>query len=102
MCKYENSQCRLTTFSYFHNSIFSQFHNFTLAWFHDRFLVIDKTTLIHGMRRRNALRFGGKICRRQTRRAPKRPRASLNHLGKKCFAFSSLDKSNIPDILAKL
>ena len=26
--------------------------------------------------------------------------ASLNHLGKKCFAFSSLDKSNIPDILA--
>ena len=28
--------------------------------------------------------------------------ASLNHLGKKCFAFSSLDKSNIPDILAKL
>ena len=77
MCKYENSQCRLTTFSYFHNSIFSQFHNFTLAWFHDRVLVIDKTTLIH---------IG----------------ASLNHLGKKCFAFSSLDKSNIPDILAKI
>ena len=41
------------------------------------FLIIDKTTLIH---------VG----------------ASLNHLGKKCFAFSSLDKSNIPDILAKL
>ena len=39
--------------------------------------IIDKTTLIH---------VG----------------ASLNHLGKKCFAFSSLDKSNIPDILAKL
>ena len=45
--------------------------------FHDRFLVIDKLTLIH---------VG----------------ASLNHLGKKCFAFSSLDKSNIPDILAKI
>ena len=45
--------------------------------FHDRFLIIDKTTLIH---------IG----------------ASLNHLGKKCFAFSSLDKSNIPDILAKI
>jgi uncharacterized protein (DUF1786 family) len=45
--------------------------------FHDRFLVIDKTTLIH---------VG----------------VSLNHLGKKCFAFSSLDKSNIPDILAKI
>ena len=44
--------------------------------FHDRFLIIDKSTLVH---------VG----------------ASLNHLGKKCFAFSSLDKSNIPDILAK-
>ena len=45
--------------------------------FHDRFLIIDKTMLLH---------VG----------------ASLNHLGKKCFAFSSLDKSNIPDILAKI
>ena len=45
--------------------------------FHDRFLVIDKTTLIH---------VG----------------ASLNHLGKKCFAFSSLDKSNIPSIMARI
>ena len=45
--------------------------------FHDRFLVVDRTALIH---------VG----------------ASLNHLGEKCFAFSSLDKSNIPDILAKI
>ena len=45
--------------------------------FHDRFLIIDRTTLIH---------VG----------------ASLNHLGEKCFAFSSLDTSNIPDILAKI
>jgi hypothetical protein len=45
--------------------------------FHDRFLIIDKTTLIH---------VG----------------ASLNHLGKKCFAFSSMDMSNIPDIVAKI
>ena len=45
--------------------------------FHDRFLIIDRSALIH---------VG----------------ASLNHLGKKCFAFSSLDKSNVPDILAKL
>ena len=44
--------------------------------FHDRFLIIDKSTLVH---------VG----------------ASLNHLGKKCFALSSLDRSNIPDILAK-
>ena len=45
--------------------------------FHDRFLIIDKVILIH---------VG----------------ASLNHLGKKCFAFSSMDKSNIPDIVAKI
>ena len=45
--------------------------------FHDRFLILDRSVLIH---------VG----------------ASLNHLGKRCFAFSSLDKSNIPDILAKL
>ena len=45
--------------------------------FHDRFIIIDKTTLIH---------VG----------------ASLNFLGKKCFAFSSMDKSNIPDIMAKI
>ena len=45
--------------------------------FHDRFLILDRSVLIH---------VG----------------ASLNYLGKKCFAFSSLDKSNIPDILAKL
>ena len=45
--------------------------------FHDRFLIIDKTTLIH---------VG----------------ASLNYLGKKCFAFSSLDTSNIPGTLAKI
>ena len=45
--------------------------------FHDRFLILDRSVLIH---------IG----------------ASLNYLGKRCFAFSSLDKSNIPDILAKL
>ena len=45
--------------------------------FHDRFFIIDRSTLIH---------VG----------------ASLNHLGKKCFAFSSMDKSNIPDIVAKI
>ena len=45
--------------------------------FHDRFLILDRSVLIH---------VG----------------ASLNFLGKRCFAFSSLDKSNIPDILAKI
>ena len=45
--------------------------------FHDRFLILDRSTLIH---------VG----------------ASLNVLGKRCFAFSSLDKSNIPDILANI
>ena len=28
--------------------------------------------------------------------------ASFNHLGKKCFAFAPMDKSNIPDILARI
>ena len=45
--------------------------------FHDRFLVIDNATVIH---------IG----------------ASLNYLGKKCFAFSSFDSSNIPEMLAKV
>ena len=45
--------------------------------FHDRFLILDRSVLIH---------VG----------------ASLNYLGKRCFAFSSLDRSNIPDILAKI
>ena len=45
--------------------------------FHDRFLILDRSVLIN---------VG----------------ASLNYLGKRCFAFSSLDKSNIPDLLAKI
>ncbi len=45
--------------------------------FHDRYLVIDQKTLIH---------VG----------------ASLNCLGKKCFAFSTLDADIIPDILARV
>ena len=38
----------------------------------------------------------------QNFRHPQVQKAFLNPLGKKCFAFSSLDKSNIPDILAKM
>lgn len=45
--------------------------------FHDRYLIIDNTTLIH---------VG----------------ASLNYLGKKCFAFSTLSPELIPDIQAHL
>ena len=49
----------------------------TSLTFHDRFLIIDgKELYLIG--------------------------ASLKDLGKRCFAFSSLDKSNIPDILAKI
>ena len=45
--------------------------------FHDRFLIIDdKELYLIG--------------------------ASLKDLGKKCFGFTSLDKSNIPDILTKI
>lgn len=45
--------------------------------FHDRYLIIDHVTLIH---------VG----------------ASLNHLGKRCFAFSTLDAAFIPDIMARV
>ena len=45
--------------------------------FHDRFLVIDRKTLIH---------VG----------------ASLNYLGKKCFAVSTFDPFGIPELIAKL
>ncbi|MDO5012639.1 MAG: ORF6N domain-containing protein [Pseudomonadota bacterium] len=45
--------------------------------FHDRYLVIDRSTLVH---------VG----------------ASLNSLGKKCFAFSTLGAEIIPDILARV
>lgn len=45
--------------------------------FHDRFLVIDRKTLIH---------IG----------------ASLNYLGKKCFGFSTMAAEMIPDILARI
>jgi len=45
--------------------------------FHDRFIILDNAMLLH---------VG----------------ASLNHLGKRCFAFSSMDASNIPGILAKI
>ena len=45
--------------------------------FHDRFLVIDRKTLMH---------VG----------------ASLNYLGKKCFAVSTFDPLGIPELIAKL
>ena len=49
----------------------------TSTAFHDRFLITDdKELYLIG--------------------------ASLKDLGKKCFGFTSLDKSNIPDILAKI
>ena len=49
----------------------------TSAAFHDRFLIIDSKELYL---------IG----------------ASLKDLGKKCFGFTVLDKSNIPDIIAKI
>ena len=49
----------------------------TSATFHDRFLILDgKELYLIG--------------------------ASLKDLGRKCFGFTTLDKSNIPDILAKI
>ena len=40
-------------------------------------------------------RFEGGIRRRRTRRALKRPRASLKCLGSKCLAFTKLDAGEI-------
>ena len=45
--------------------------------FHDRYFIIDRKTLVH---------IG----------------ASLNYFGKKCFACSTFDPIDIPEMLAKL
>jgi len=45
--------------------------------FHDRFIIIDQSLLLH---------VG----------------ASLNHIGKKCFAISVLDAANIPAIMGRI
>ena len=68
----------------------------------DRFLIIDKTTLIHRMRHRNACVSEGRFAEGKPVGRPNVRGASFNRLGKKCFAFSSMGKSNIPDILAKI
>jgi len=64
--------------------------------FHDRFLIIDdkELYLINAPKKREP-RFEGEIRRRRTRRALKRPRASLKALGGKCFAFTKLDAGEI-------
>ena len=64
--------------------------------FHDRFLIIDdkELYLINAPKKREP-RFEGEIRRRRTRRALKRPRASLKDLGSKCFAFTKLDAGEI-------
>ena len=64
--------------------------------FHDRFLIIDdkELYLINAPKKREP-RFEGEIRCRRTRRALKRPRASLKDLGSKCFAFTKLDAGEI-------
>ena len=61
-----------------------------------RFLIIDdkELYLINAPKKREP-RFEGEIRRRRTRRALKRPRASLKDLGSKCFAFTKLDTGEI-------
>ena len=49
----------------------------TSSAFHDRFIIIDQHLLLH---------VG----------------ASLNHIGKKCFAISVLDAANIPAVMARI
>ena len=67
--------------------------------FHDRFLIIDdKEIYLINAPKKRAMRFVGEIRRRRTRRALKRPRASLKDLGAKCFAFTKLDSGTIRGI----
>ena len=56
---------------------------------HDRFIIVDDNGryLINVPQKRGAC-FEGKNCHKLTRRALKRPRASLKDLDSKCFAFT--------------
>ena len=67
--------------------------------FHDRFLIIDdKELYLINAPQKRFRRFGGEIRRRRTRRALKRPRASLKDLGHKCFGFTKMDAGAIRGI----
>ena len=67
--------------------------------FHDRFFIIDdKELYLINAPKKRAMRFVGEIRRRRTRRALKRPRASLKDLGVKCFGFTKMDSAEIPRI----
>ena len=67
--------------------------------FHDRFLIIDdKELYLINAPQKRIKRFGGEIRRRRTRRALKRPRASLKDLGAKCFGFTKMDSGAIRGI----
>jgi hypothetical protein len=76
-----------------------------LAWFRSLKCMVGLAQ-VHGWTRASAW-FGFRRCmvgleKRDLRANMTLPKTITHHLGKKCFAFSSLDKSNIPDILAKL
>ena len=84
-------------FRRFFSRIIGKGRTSTLATFNsDRFLIIDdkELYLINAPKKREP-RFEGEIRRRRTRRALKRPRASLKDLGSKCFAFTKLDAGEI-------
>ena len=75
--------------------------------FHDRFLIIDdkELYLINAPKKREP-RFEGEILYRRTRRALKRPRASLKDLGRKGFRLYrdyggrvALIKQNMDEVL---
>ena len=80
-----------------------------LAWFHSA-TCMDGLAQVHGWTFRSAwLRFRrcmDGLSKRDLGAEKTHPRptalALLNHLGKKRFAFSSLDKSNLPYILTKI
>ena len=71
--------------------------------FHDRFLILDGTELYHlNAPKKREPRFEGEIRRRRTRRALKRPRASMKDLGRQYCAITKMDAMFIPSIMQRI
>lgn len=75
----------------------------TVGSFHDRFLILDGTELYHlNAPKKREPRFEGEIRRRRTRRALKRPRASMKDLGRQYCAITKMDAMFIPSIMQRI
>ena len=69
----------------------------------DRFLILDGKELYHlNAPKKRTMRFAGEIRCWRTRRALKRPRASLKNLGRQYCAVSKMDAMFIPSIMERI